>query len=368
VQDRTLRLEGWHRHGGARGLGAVLVISLVFAGRSLGAVTPHLAVASSTAATGAQTLTISVSRQMTDDQVGRIQLFVPAGFTLNSPPPPGRVGTTTVKVRMRDLSPSEEQLLSGSVVAIDPTDPTASYEGANCDTNEHLAAWIARVGSGRTTFSFPIFVDATSGTAGSFGQYVLVLCFRSADLPQTDPARSAFGAVVDSLTLKLTPFTAPTVAGGYLWRSLWTPFATATGTLDPTANVEAQSNLQLLMAGITIDTTKTTMTLRGSPLELVVVSGRVLVDGQPQPNVLVRLRSGARPTNLAALARVRTGSDGVYLRVAVLSSTRYFQASADLPISDSGAGSCAPSFESVPCLDVTTNAGHVASPTLLLKR
>jgi hypothetical protein len=242
------------------------------------------------------------------------------------------------------------------------------YEGANCDTNEHLAVWDARVGSGRTAFSFPIFVDATSGSAASFGQYLLVVCFRSADLPQTDPARSAAGTVVDSLTLKLTPFTAPTIAGGYLWRSLWTPFATGTGTLDPTADVEAQSNLQLLMTGITIDATTTMTTLRGSRLAVVVVSGRVVVDGQPQAGVLVRLRSGSRPTNLAALGRVRTGSDGVYFQAAVSNSTRYFQASADLPVKDSGAASCAPSFENVPCLDVTTNASSVASPALLVKR
>jgi hypothetical protein len=344
------------------------VVWLVFVGRSLGAVTPHLSVVSNTSATGTQTLTVAVSRQKTDDQVGRIQVFVPAGFTLNSPPPPGRVGTTTVTVRTRGLSTSTEQVLSGSVVAIDPTDPTVSYEGANCDTNEHLAVWDARVGSGRTVFSFPIFVDATSATAASFGQYVLVVCFRPADLSQTDPARSAAGTVVDSFTLKLTPFTAPTVAGGYVWRSLWTPFAADTGTLDPTADVEAQSNLQLLMSGITIDAMTTMTTFRGSRLAVVVVSGRVLVDGQPQAGVLVRLRSGSRPTNLAALGRVRTGSDGVFVQAVVLSSTRYFQASADLPVRDSGAGSCAPSFENVPCLDVTADAGSVASPALLVKR
>jgi len=313
-------------------------------------------------------LTISVSRQKTYDQVGRIQVFVPAGFMLNSPPAPGRVGTATVAVRMRDLSMSTEQFLSGSVLAIEPTDPTVSYEGANCDTNQHLAAWKALVGSGRTAFSFPIFVDATSGSAASFGQYVLVVCFRSADLPESDTARSASGTVVDSLTLKLAPFSAPTMAGGYVWRSLWTPFAAGTGTLDPSADVEAQSNLQLLMAGITIDDTKTTVMLRGSPLALAIVSGRVLVDGQPQAGVLVRLRSGSRPTNLAALGRVRTGSDGLFAQVAVLSSTRYFQASADLPVTDGGAGPCAPSFGNVPCLDVTTNAGHVTSPALLVKR
>src|SRR5262249_46543422 len=88
--------------------------------------------------------------------------------------------------------------------------------------------------------------------------------------------------------------------------------------------------------------------LGGSRLAVVVVSGRVLVDGQPQAGVLVRLRSGSRPTNLAGLGRVRTGSDGVYLQAAVSRSARYFQASADLPVRDSGGGHWPPVLRALP--------------------
>jgi hypothetical protein len=37
-------------------------------------------------------------------------------------------------------------------------------------------------------------------------------------------------------------------------------------------------------------------------------------------------------------------------------------------VSDDGAAGCAPSFDGVPCLDVTTDAGNVTSPALLTKR
>lgn len=366
ASDRTHGLE--RRLGRVVIVGMVGVAALILAGPSLGAVTPHLVVTASPAAGGIQTLSISASTQKSDDQVGRIQLFVPTGFTLNSPPAGTQVGRVTARVVLGDLNPAAEKSSSGSVLAISPTDPAVAYEDTNCDPSQHLAAWIARLGTGKTVLSVPIFVDATSDTAASFGPYVLVVCFRPADLPATDPNRSPGGAVIDSFTLTLTPFTAPTTPGEYLWRSLWTPFAAVTSALDPAGSVEAQSTVQLLTGGITLNTTKTTIRLRGTPLVLLIISGRVLLNGQPQADVLVRVRHGPLPSKLVALGRVRTGSDGVYLQVAVLQATQYVQASADLPANDLGSTGCQPSFANIACLDATTSAGRLATPITLVKR
>ena len=188
ASDRTHGLE--RRLGRVVIVGMVGVAALILAGPSLGAVTPHLVVTASPAAGGIQTLSISASTQKSDDQVGRIQLFVPTGFTLNSPPAGTQVGRVTARVVLGDLNPAAEKSSSGSVLAISPTDPAVAYEDTNCDPSQHLAAWIARLGTGKTVLSVPIFVDATSDTAASFGPYVLVVCFRPADLPATDPNRS----------------------------------------------------------------------------------------------------------------------------------------------------------------------------------
>lgn len=349
-------------------LGVAASVSLVAAGNALGAVTPRLVVSSNGAPVGPSTLSISASRQTSDDPVGRIQIFVPSGFTLSSPSPGAQVGTATARVVAGDVNPTAEQPLSGTVRAISPTDPTVAYENASCDTSGHLAAWMVRLGTGRTALSFPIFVDAVSDTGASFGPYVLVACFRAADLPPSDPARSRAGGVIDSFTLNLTRFTVPTTAGGYLWRSLWTPFAAGTGSLDPAGSVEAQSTAQVLAGAITIDATTTPIKLQAKPMVLLIVSGRVLVDNQPQAGVLVRIRHGAFISKLVGLGRVRTASDGLYLQATLMHATQYLQASADLPATDLGESGCQPSFGDIPCLDATTGTGHVASMNMLVKR
>lgn len=349
-------------------LGMVAIAALVAAGRSPGAITPRLVVTSSIVPGGAETLSISVSRQKGDDPVRRIQLFVPAGFTLDSPPVGVRLGTVTARIVSSDLSPGAERSLAGSLVAISPTDPAIAYEGANCDTSQHLAAWMARLGAGPSSLNFPIFVDSASDTGTSFGPYVLVACFRPADLPATDPSRSPNGDLIDSFTLSVTSFTLPTSAGAYVWRSLWTPFSAGAGTLDPASSVEAQSTDEVLGTAVTIDATTTTVKVHGAALALLIVSGRVLDDNEPAAGVLVRVRHGPSPTKLVGLGRVRTGADGFYLIVTVIQTNQYLQAGADLPATDLGTNSCQPSFPDVPCLDATTGAGHAVSATVLVRR
>ena len=101
---------------------------------------------------------------------------------------------------------------------------------------------------------------------------------------------------------------------------------------------------------------------------LLIISGRVLVDGEPQPGVTVRIRHGTLPSKLIALARVPTGSDGVYLAILVQHSTQYVQASANLPPTDAGSAGCQPSFDGIPCLDATTGAGHLTTGILRIGR
>jgi hypothetical protein len=365
MSDRQVCAVGWC---GRAGIVAVCAVgALVIAGRSLAGLTPHLLV-NSVLAGAKQTLSVSASRAPGDDPLGRFQLFVPAGYALGSPAPGKQVGTVTAKVVITDQSPAAEKSLSGTVVAISPTDPVVSYEATTCDPGQHLAAWLARVGAGKTAFSFPIFVDAPSESGTSFGPYVLVACFRPPGLPPGDPGRSPNGGVIDAFTLALTPLTAPTTAGGYLWRSLWTPFAKTGGTLDPTGTVEAQSTVALPPGELTIAATKTTLALHGTPFAVLIVSGRVLVGGEPQAGVTVRIRHGPLPSKLVGLARVPTGSDGVYLATVVQHGSQYLQAGADLPSRDAGAAGCQPSFGSIPCLDATTGAGHLATGTLLIRR
>jgi hypothetical protein len=342
------------------------IAALVLPGYAFGTVTPRLVVVSPAAGPN-QTLTISASKQTTDDAIGQLSVFVPTGYSLNSPAPGTSVGSATAKVVMQDISPNTEQTWLGTVVAISPTDPSVAYEGVSCDPDQHLAAWMVHLHGSRGTFSFPVFIDATSDATASFGPYVLVVCFRPPDTPSSDPNRSANGTVVDSLTLALTPFVAPTTAGGYLWRSLWTPFTPATGALDEVDAVEAQATVDVPLGQIVIVPSTLTAKVRGVTLTLLVISGQVLVNGEPQGSVLVRVRHGSAPTKLVGLGRVTTSAAGTFTQVVQLAHAQYIQASADVPAGELGEAGCQPSFAGVACVDATSAAGHLVSSTILVR-
>ena len=345
-------------------LGVLAVNAFVFlglAGTSLGAVTPHLVV-SSTAAGPGQTLTISASKPMADDAVGRVQLFVPTGFPLelargrrqrrqgdreggHARPRPGRRAGAD-RHDHRDRADRRLRRLRG--LELRPEPASRRVDGA------------AERTEGQPPFSFPIFVDATSGANTAFGPYVLVACFRPADVAAGTPNRSANGAVIDSFTLSLTPFARPTTAGDYRWRSLWTPFAAGNGTLNTAGDVEAQSIVTIPAGQVVIFGKKSTARSHGKTLVRVLVTGQVLVGGEPVGPVLVTIRHGISPSKLVSLGTVedRQRTAGTRSSSRCSTKTEYFQASAHVPAKDLGASGCQASFPGVPCVDATAGAGQ----------
>ena len=210
---------------------------------------------------------------------------------------------------LRDLDANTAQVLRGKVTAISPTSPAIAWEGANCDTSQHLAAWMVQMSGSKGSFSFPVYVDATSASAGtsSLGPYVLVACFRSADLAANDPNRSANGGLIQSFSLALNPFARPTTSGDFRWRSLWTPFTPGTATLNQAGNVEAQSVVVIPTGQIVIFGKKSTAKLKGNRVVRLEITGQVLVQSEPVGPVFVTIRHGSSTTE-PRLAR--RGEDG----------------------------------------------------------
>jgi hypothetical protein len=360
--NRPIGVPGWGSRVAI--LSLLGMAALVLAGRSLGAVTPHLVVTSTAAGPG-QTLSISASRQKVDDPIGRVQFYVPTGFTLDAPGDGGSAGKATARVVLRDVNPNAELAFSGAIVAVPITDPALVFENTNCDGSQHLAAWMVHLKGSKGALSFPIFVDAGS----QYGPYVLVACFRPPDVAASDPNRSSKGAVVDSLNLALTPFFRPTTTGGYLWRSLWTPFTAGAETLNTSGNVEAQSTVAIPSGQVVIFGKKSTAKVGGKPVVRLTITGQVLVGGEPQGPVRVTIRHGAAPTKLVSLGSVVTGTDGGYTKVVtLLAKKQYFQAVAELRSKDLGSTGCQSSFPNVPCLDATAGAGRTVSGLMLVKR
>jgi hypothetical protein len=367
ISNSPYQLSGWKVRVGLLGLAGM--IALIVAGRSLGAVTPHLIVHSTEAGPG-QTLSIVASKQKADDPVGRVQVYVPNGFLLNAPATGKSVGKATAKVVVRDVDPNSEATMVGGVSAISLTSTSIAYENTSCDGDQHLAAWMVQLkGAKGSTLSFPIFVDATSGASTSFGPYVLVACFRPADLAANDPNRSAAGSVVDSLSLALSPFFRPTVDGDYRWRSVWTPFAAGTGTLNTAAAVEAQSIVTIPTGQIVIFGKKSTVSVHGKKIERVTITGQILVGGEPVGPGLVTIRHGSTSDKLISLGGAKVGTDGGYTTFATLLGPKeYFQVSSSLVAKDLGVSGCQASFTGVPCIDATSGGGRTISGTMLVKR
>lgn len=349
--------------------GFAVVTCLGLAGPALGALTPRLVVSSVTAGPG-QTVTIAASKQMADDPLARIEFFVPTGFGLNAPAPGASVGTATGRVVLRDTAPGREQAMTGKVSAVALDDPRIAYEGSTCDTSQHLAAWLVQLkGAKGTSLAFPVYVDASSGASTDWGPYVLVACFRSADLAPNDPNRSAGGALVDAFDLSLKPFARPTTAGSFRWRSLWTPYTAGTDTQNTAGNVEAQSVAVIPTGQIVIFGKRANTTVHGKTVFRIEISGQVLVQSEPVGPVVVTVRHGSSAAHLVSLGSAHTGSDGGYTIFATLTRPyQFFQASADVPAKDLGAAGCQASFTSTPCVDATSGAGRVVSGLMRVKR
>ena len=161
----------------------------------------------------------------------------------------------------------------------------------------------------------------------------------------------------------------PTTAGDYRWRSLWTPFTPGTGTLDTTRQVEAQSLVTIPEGQLVIFGKKSTARVSGKPVTRVLITGRVLVGGEPVGPALVTIRHGSSPTGLVSLGVAHAGTDGGYTKLVTLTrKAEYLQTSAYLPAKNLGAAGCQASFPGVPCVDATQGAGRAISGTMLVKR
>ena len=144
-----------------------------------------------------------------------------------------------------------------------------------------------------------------------------------------------------------------------LRRPLWTPFAGTTGdALDQSTSVEAQSTTHLAAGVLTIGAKRT-----GSQ---VVLSGKLVVDGEAMDDITVRVKHGALPSKLTTAGGVKTGSGGNWSLSTRLTKAQYFQAGATIGNSDLGVAGCKASF-GVPCLEATIGGTSFVSPLLHLR-
>jgi hypothetical protein len=330
------------------GLGAVAALAaLAFANSALAAMSPRLDVG-----TGAHSNTLQLGARLgqADDWLGRLQIFVPSGYKLSL-----TGGTATVQAVEMQIGPGNIAKLAGTAKGVAPGDPSLSWATANCDNAAHTGALMVTVMGNDDSWSFPIFLDQTTGAETQFGAQKLVICFG----PRGPGATNPMSNKLLSLSLTLDGVTAPAQPGDYLWRSLWTPFAGASGdALDQAASVEAQSTTRLSNGVLTITAKKA-----GTH---VALGGKLVVNGEAMDGVRIRVKHGASPGKLLTAGGVGTNSAGLWTLRTRLTKTQYFQAGATVGSSDLGSGGCKASF-GVPCLDATVGGTSYVSRVLRVR-
>ena len=334
--------------------GTAAVAAMALAGPAFAAVNPKLTVGTSP---GSSKVTIESRVLPTDDAIARMQLYVPSGFAVKAPVGGTQVGTATSTAlwTQRDPNAPAPVKTTGTVKAVATTDAAISWEAANCAPGAHQAAWLVQVQGGDDTWTFPIFVDATTGNETQFGTFKLTACFKPITLEPN-------GNRLMSMSLTLDGFTTPTTAGTYRWRSLWTPFTANATTMNQPASVEAQSISRMPSAVLTISSKRVA---RGS--DRFALSGRLLVDGEAFGGARIALVHGASKTKLTSMGKVTTTKAGTFSAKIRVKTVQYVRGGTTLGGGDLGAAACTASF-GVPCVSASDARVAVLSRLIALRR
>jgi hypothetical protein len=313
---------------------AVGVSALAFAGNALA--TQRLSVTQS-----ATSLTIKVTQDATDQQPAKIQIYVPAGYTLNSSAAPGAtIGTTTGVVIARDQG-NIDLPLTGDVIVADPAQHAtdACAQGAQ-------AVWILQLSVAGQTINLPVYINATSGAETALGSAKMSVCLAPSDTPQGSPGRSPFGAQLKSATFTVNNvFTPP--AGAVRWESLWTPWGAGNGIPNPAGTVEARAFVgpgAITLAGTVVSKAK----------RIVRLQGRVTAAGVGIVAATVNLYLNGK-----ARYKKKTNGSGGYSfllqkKKGSKVTTTSFQAKVTVPERDVTATGCAsPAVPPIPCVSAT---------------
>ena len=348
--------------------GLAALAALILAAPVSAAITPKLAVTPTNAEEG----TVIISGGTTDpaeDAFQRIQIFVPTGFGLNAPVEGAVVGKASAEAVIKDVGPTSEERVAGTIAAVAMSDPAFAFEQSTCDDATHAAVWSMQIPVNDTTrVTIPIFVDKTVGSEEAFGPYKLVMCLRSPDLSQSDPNRSLTGTKIDNFILTLNGFTVPTKAGDYRWRSMWTPYQPGTGTPNTAGSVEAQSVVRVPPGVLSLVGKKVTQTVNGQARALVRLSGKLVVAGEPAGNVTVGFGHGPTKGRLTSFGSVKTDAAGNYLITSRLTRATYFQGGVTLPRQELGPAGCQASFgTSVCCVNASISGFKLLRRMLYVK-
>ena len=328
---------------------AVGVAALAFAGNALA--TQRLSVTQS-----ATSLTIKATQDASDQQPAKIQIYVPAGYTLNTSATPGQtIGTTTGVIVARDQG-NIDLPLTGDVLVDDPAKHTTDA----CSPGMNQAVWILQLSVAGQTINLPVYVTPTTSAEAGLGSAKLSVCLAPSDTPQGSPGRSPFGAQLKSATFTVNNvFTPPT--GAVRWESLWTPYGAGNGVPNAAGTVEARAFVgpgAITLAGRVTNKKK----------RIVRLQGKVTAAGVGIAGATVNLLLNGKARYKAATTGAGSYSFRLQKKKGSKVTTTFFQASVSVPERDVTATGCAtPAVPPIPCVSATQGTFTATSKKIRIR-
>jgi hypothetical protein len=231
---------------------------------------------------------VVVGLPSTAAEVGKLTLYVPAGYAFDPSDPPG---THEGHVFMATTS----DFADGDLTAVNPVAYVNTPQAQACAPGGHAGVWIMDFSAGlfsSQAVTVPLYIDPTSPDEASLGSYKLQACLPLAKI--ASPGGWPLGSRVRGLSMELTRLTNPTSMGLYVWRA-FVDNPDANGNPDPATAYELRADTPL--------PAKLTMTRR-----YVRRHHRALLAGQ--------LMMPASPVAGIPIGLYRRDSDGFWHRVA----------------------------------------------------
>jgi hypothetical protein len=267
------------------------VVGLAFAGPAAAAYTPRLTATAINNAPGRPTTMILGHLQdVNDDATAKDTIYAPLGYGVNLTQPAGtKIGDVSATLVLRGGGNAQVDV-EGQVVADNPANYVA--QATQCTgTPTHAAVWRLNITVAGTPLTVPVYVDPAAGPEATFASAKIQLCLAG-------PIGTPAGAQLLFALFDVNGvFTNPSNTQDRVWRATFTPYTPGTPNPNPGGTTEGQA----LVPG------RVSLKLTGKSLKRgrIIVSGRLLVDGQAVQGASVELYVGNK--KVKTLRTNRTG-------------------------------------------------------------
>jgi hypothetical protein len=283
------------------------VVSLAFTSSAWASYSPSLTVTASNNKPGAATsLLLGHIQNAADDPTFRDTIYIPLGYGMNLSQAPGtKIGDVSADVILRNGGNREVPAI-GTVVADSPA--TWATQAQSCTQSPTLpeAVWRLDITIAGSTLHVPIFISHTVGPEAAFASAKISLCLWSPVDPTVPVGAQVLFAFFDINGV----FSNPANTTDRMWHATFTPYVAGTQQQNSAGTTEGQA----VVPG-QVGLTMATKSLKHG---VVIVSGRLTVDGQGFGGGLVELYKGSK-----RIGKAKTKANGRYtIRIKIKKKTR----------------------------------------------